>query len=581
MKSILDFVKNNKIIVLVAFFIIILIIVGIYKLVETKKKEYTLTEVSRYNYFVLNKDSKYGVIDATGEIIVEPIYDNVNIPNPEKAVFICEKEDKFIALNENEENIFTKYEEVSAISINGIVSNNPYEKTVLRYKKGDKYGIITYEGKVITKPIYEEIKGLENKESELLVKVNGKYGVINTKGAKLIKAEYDNIVADGFYTDIDKYALSGYIVSNKTTEGYRYGYINNKYKKVLNVEYNTVERILDSKNAKDTCLIASKNGKYGVVKNGKELINYSYQGIEYDSNNSLFELDKNGKYGIIDYTGKSIIPVEYTGIEIKGIYIQTFKDEEETIFYDLSGEIIKDLKYSSILKTQNENYYITINEYGFYGIINSKNEELIENKYNYIEYLFEDYFIVANKNGNLGVINSKGEIKVDLKYDVLQKIDNTNVIEAKILKESKSYFYSINLDLVYSAKKAFIYKEDEYLKVYSQLEDKYLSFDGKILESKDVLKNNALLADKKDDKWGFVDRSGNLVVDYQYDKVTEFNEYGFAGIKVDNKWGVIDLSGDIIQEPIYEIEQSNLDPEFLGEFYKVYYGYGEYYYTDK
>ena len=408
MENVLDFVKNNKIKVLVAFLVIVIIIIGIYKFLESKNKEYTFTEVSTYNYFVLNKDSKYGVIDTTGKFIIEPIYDNVNIPNPEKAVFICRKEDNLIVLNDSNEEIFTEYEEVNSIGINGIVSNIPYEKTVLKYKKDGKYGIINFDGKEITKPIYEEIKGLENKESELLVKYSGKYGVINVKGAKLIKPEYDNIVADGFYTDKNNYGLSGYILSNKTQEGYKYGYINYKYNEVLNVEYDTIERILDTKNIEDTYLIASKNGKYGVVKNNKVLINYSYQGIEYNSDNSMFEIEKNDKYGIIDYTGNSIIPIEYTGIEINGIYIQAFNDEERKV-YNILGEVITDLKYEAILKTQNENYQITINEDGFYGIINAQNEELVKNKYNYIEYLFEDYFIVSNENGKLGVINSKEE----------------------------------------------------------------------------------------------------------------------------------------------------------------------------
>ncbi len=580
MENVLDFVKNNKIKVLVAFLVIVIIIIGIYKFLESKNKEYTFTEVSTYNYFVLNKDSKYGVIDTTGKFIIEPIYDNVNIPNPEKAVFICRKEDNLIVLNDSNEEIFTEYEEVNSIGINGIVSNIPYEKTVLKYKKDGKYGIINFDGKEITKPIYEEIKGLENKESELLVKYSGKYGVINVKGAKLIKPEYDNIVADGFYTDKNNYGLSGYILSNKTQEGYKYGYINYKYNEVLNVEYDTIERILDTKNIEDTYLIASKNGKYGVVKNNKVLINYSYQGIEYNSDNSMFEIEKNDKYGIIDYTGNSIIPIEYTGIEINGIYIQAFNDEERKV-YNILGEVITDLKYEAILKTQNENYQITINEDGFYGIINAQNEELVKNKYNYIEYLFEDYFIVSNENGKLGVINSKEEVKLELKYDVLQKIENTNVIEAKILKEKNTDIYSSNLELVYSVKEGFIYKENEYLKVYSKEEDKYLDFNGGILEAKEVFKDNTLISSKKDNKWGFVDRNENIVVEYNYDKVTEFNEYGYAGIKLNNKWGVIDSKGNIVKEPSYEDIETNSNPEFLGEFYKVYYGYGEFYYTDK
>ena len=580
MENVLDFVKNNKIKVLVAFLVIVIIIIGIYKFLESKNKEYTFTEVSTYNYFVLNKDSKYGVIDTTGKFIIEPIYDNVNIPNPEKAVFICRKEDNLIVLNDSNEEIFTEYEEVNSIGINGIVSNIPYEKTVLKYKKDGKYGIINFDGKEITKPIYEEIKGLENKESELLVKYSGKYGVINVKGAKLIKPEYDNIVADGFYTDKNNYGLSGYILSNKTQEGYKYGYINYKYNEVLNVEYDTIERILDTKNIEDTYLIASKNGKYGVVKNNKVLINYSYQGIEYNSDNSMFEIEKNDKYGIIDYTGNSIIPIEYTGIEINGIYIQAFNDEERKV-YNILGEVITDLKYEAILKTQNENYQITINEDGFYGIINAQNEELVKNKYNYIEYLFEDYFIVSNENGKLGVINSKEEVKLELKYDVLQKIENTNVIEDKILKEKNTDIYSSNLELVYSVKEGFIYKENEYLKVYSKEEDKYLDFNGGILEAKEVFKDNTLISSKKDNKWGFVDRNENIVVEYNYDKVTEFNEYGYAGIKLNNKWGVIDSKGNIVKEPSYEDIETNSNPEFLGEFYKVYYGYGEFYYTDK
>ena len=69
-------------------------------------------------------------------------------------------------------------------------------------------------------------------------------------------------------------------------------------------------------------------------------------------------------------------------------------------------------------------------------------------------------------------------------------------------------------------------------------------------------------------------------LDYIYDKVTEFNSYGFAGIKKDNKWGVINETGDIIIEPSYIIQDDSTAPEFLGQYYKIYYGYGENYYTD-
>ena len=44
-----------------------------------------------------------------------------------------------------------------------------YEKSVLKYKKNEKYGLIDYSGKQITEAIYGQIDSLGYKEGELLV----------------------------------------------------------------------------------------------------------------------------------------------------------------------------------------------------------------------------------------------------------------------------------------------------------------------------------------------------------------------------------------------------------------------------
>lgn len=581
MGRIINFIKSNKVKFVIGIVLIIVISIGVYFTLKNKNVNYSVEEVSKYNYYQVNKDGKYGVISVEGDILVEPIYDNVKIPNPEKDVFICEKEDKTTILNEKSQEIFTQYEEVNAISINGIVSNLPYEKRVLKYKENGKYGLIDYTGKVIIKPIYEEIEGLENKESELIVKKDGKYGVINDRGIKLISEEYDGIVADGYYTEEDKYALSGYIISNRTNNGYRYGYLNCKLEKLLNVEYNEVSRVLEINNGQDVYLIASKNGKFGVAKNNKTVINYDYQDIEYNSYNNLFKLQRNLQYGVADITGKLILPLQYKELDFKGVYIQALENnKEDYIYFNSDGSEIKEPKYTSVLKTSEDSYYITINKEGLYGIINKDKKELVENKYNYLEHLFDEYFIASKDNGNLGIINAKDSILVDFKYEVLQKIQDTKVVEAKILKQNQSELYGKNMENIYSINNAYIYKKDNHIEVYSTEETKYFDLEGKELTAQDIFKDNKLFASRVDGNWGFIDKKNNVVVDYIYDKVTEFNSYGFAGIKKDNKWGVINESGDVIIDPIYNIEEENTDPEFLGQYYKIYYGYGESYYTN-
>lgn len=209
--------NSKKNIVIIGIIIVIISsIIGIYLYKDYRNKKYEVEEIVSYLYYPIYENGKMGVIDTKGNIIVEPIYEDVNIPNPEKAVFICLKEDKIIVQNNQKETLFEKFEEVVGIDTKGTLNSIPYEKKVLRYKENGKYGLIDYEGKVITKPIYEEIESLENKEGELLVKKDGKYGVISQKGACIIKNEYDGIIADGYYDETQKYALSGYIVTLKT-----------------------------------------------------------------------------------------------------------------------------------------------------------------------------------------------------------------------------------------------------------------------------------------------------------------------------------------------------------------------------
>jgi len=79
-----------------------------------------------------------------------------------------------------------------------------------------------------------------------------------------------------------------------------------------------------------------------------------------------------------------------------------------------------------------------------------------------------------------------------------------------------------------------------------------------------VYLKNELYADCKNGKWGFTDLEGKVVVDYKYDKVTELNEYGFAGIKKNGKWGVINKEGKVILKPSYDSDAE--DPIFIGKY---------------
>lgn len=63
--------------------------------------------------------------------------------------------------------------------------------------------------------------------------------------------------------------------------------------------------------------------------------------------------------------------------------------------------------------------------------------------------------------------------------------------------------------------------------------------------------NEGLLEVKIDDKWGFIDERGEIIITPEYEKVDSFNG-GLAKIKKDGKFGIINASGKIIVSPIYD-----------------------------
>lgn len=63
-----------------------------------------------------------------------------------------------------------------------------------------------------------------------------------------------------------------------------------------------------------------------------------------------------------------------------------------------------------------------------------------------------------------------------------------------------------------------------------------------------------LIAAKKDRKWGFIDKEGNKIINFEYDDYKKFSE-GLAAVEKDNKWGFIDENGNIIIDFQYSLAQ--------------------------
>ena len=551
--------------VVVVLIIALIIIVGIVALfIRGSKKnndEITKEEIP-LNYFVLtsDEDELVGVVDREGNEIIKKAYTNIYIPNQSKDVFICYKEDDYSVLNKNGKDVFVEYENISPILISNI--SLEAEKDVLSFEKDGKVGLIDFTGRKIVDANYDEITSLPNKPGYLLVKKDNSYGVLDSNGKVIIETKYNSIKGDGYSSEATDYAKAGYVVSEKTNTGIIYGYINYEGKMLVEPKYESITRLSDDVEDEDVYLVFMENGKKGVIKNKKVLIKPKYQSINFYNVPDIFVVKKGNKVGFYNISGSEILPIDYDSYSIAGNYISVTKGDS-MFLYDEHGNLINTNKYRSVRSTGNPNFFIAVDESGFYSIIGKDFE--INNNYMNIEYAFDNFFVVTNVEGKVGVLDLYSGIEVEPEYDFIIVLEGAKALEARIGNTVDIYSNIIEKTLTMTDA-VVVSNKNNYFSIYNMEDLQYIDSNGKVVKNTEVYPDAKLYTYKSEDgKWGYADKSGAEKVACKYDLATEFNEYGFAGVYSKGKWGVINTKGEEVVSPSYELETYYF-PQFIGKY---------------
>ena len=547
--------------VLVAILVIIIAIISIVVVIQLNEED-DISHISpkeAYEYFTMyTADDKVGVIDRKGNIVIEPEYIAVFIPNHEKDVFICYiDEEHYSILNKDKEEQFKEYSNVDGIIISE--ENMEFEKYLLKYEIDGKYGLIDINGNKVTEVIYSEITSLKNRPGNILVKKDDLYGVFDERGNKIIDVKYNSIRSDEYSSEIDGYYTTGYIVSEKTKTGVFYGYIDYMGKVLVEPKYESITRFSEHD---EIILSFMDSGKNGIIKGKKIIVNPKYQSITYYNTPEVFVVNKNGKFGVLDKKGDEILKTEYQECIVLGEYISV-KNNEQMMLFDIHGNLVNTNTYKSIQPTENPYYFIAKDESDFYSII-SKDVQIKDN-YTNIRYAFDNFFIFTNQEGKSGVLEVYTGIELEPKYDFIILLENAKALEART--ETTVDIYSNKIEKILSMENGIVEKvDDNYFVVYSNKDMKYINHNGEEVKNTEVFKDRKLYATQSPEgKWGFASNSGELKIEYKYDRVTELNEYGFAGVVKDGLWGVIDEEGKEIVPPTYNLDVY-YEPKFVGKY---------------
>ena len=430
----------KKVFAVIIAFIVVIMFVFIIKGILTRDKEQG--RIASKDYFSAFKDNKWGIIDSTGNTVIDPSYaEMIVVPNSKKDVFLCTYdvnydtgEYKTKALNSKNEEIFQDYEQIEAIQNHDKNNNLWYESDILRVKKNGKYGVINLDGKEILPCEYNEITALEGIKSTLKIVKDGKCGIADNTGKVLLEAQYAEV------TNLGQDNKAGFIV--KSEDG-KYGIVDYSNTQVLEAKYDEIykihandfyvvkqdgKQVLIKKDGTVTLsegfdeitailkniengVIYKKSNKYGVMKTtGEVTIEASYEELK-ETKSGIFIAKKDGKYGVIDLENNQKVGFKYQTMsynEKADLYIA----EDENFNNDLLDSSYTVKQTGILVDLNDEKEYIEMSQNGEYKYYNFKFEEK-----NVTDIFDSNTLFLSKKNGKYGFIDKEGKVVVDYIYD--------------------------------------------------------------------------------------------------------------------------------------------------------------------
>lgn len=319
------------------------------------------------NFIEVRLNGKYGIYDTAGKVIFPPEYDEFNnFTNADGDFYFTTVKDGLTGVyRRNGELVFE-------IAAEGITDTHPNGFVI---RKNGNRGLVNWEGEELLKPIYQVISYYRNKTFD-----GGVTHYMRNFRSQLIT--HDNIRYDS--TRFDRYhsALNDYILLENKSKLV----IADWYGNIKSGEYSNIECFDDIRKC-----IVSDNKLFGLIDfQGNIIVPLEYQFIApHSSKSKYFIFKENNKKGLMTYEGIVVLPAKYDQISF-AVNNYSNADREQLLF--------------------------RIPHAGKYGIINRKGEWVIPPIYDELSSFYYGY-AYAKKEGYYGVIDLNNKVRAPFKYE--------------------------------------------------------------------------------------------------------------------------------------------------------------------
>ena len=229
----------------------------------------------------------------------------------------------------------------------------------------------------------------------------------------------------------------------KVKEGPLYGYVNSKNEYVIKAQFEEAEDF------KGGYAIVRKNDKFGVVDTtGKIIVPCLYDNVVYYGD--LFKVTKGGKVGIISRSGKIVLECVYSSVSEwawKNNSIFVVCKNGKCGIIDAAGKICVPFLYDELQHLSNQSNDCSIwvaKKEQCWGIVSANGAVIAPFKYQYISTSIYGGRILMEINGKKGYFDANGKVVIPARYDWADYFDVEGKGLAMVSNDDEDYYYYID-----------------------------------------------------------------------------------------------------------------------------------------
>lgn len=423
------------------------------------------------------------------------------------------------------------------------------QKKLPNGEPGEYWGVVDEEGKVRIAFKYRSLRyedNLNDEDNLYVCRTDRGYGLVSTSSGEILSTTYSDLTDEGGERwSVRRNGKMGIVKVGEVDGSFR-------VETIVPCEYDQVQTIND-----DEYYFVTNGSLHGLLSwDGETIISCEYNGIDLNEYEGFFSVKRNGRKGLMSRAGEELVPCAFDDCGVIDEHFLWARGDKTYGIYSSEGEKVQPCKFNSFFiyegKKKKE---VSLSDFAqldrrqhpdLYAVVSGKVGTLDSKKfttklpcaYDYLSdfaprmkitngVLTEQRLAVCRLNGKYGIVNSEGKQIQPMGFDELHKdVSDPSSKELPDMGSARD--------------------------LHVRIGDKWgiLTADGEQLaevkfDSVGVF-HDGLAVVKAAERYGYIDRSGAIVIPIQWMAAYDFSE-GLAALRVDKKhFQFINTAGTVV-----------------------------------